>query len=99
MPPGRIFVLAVRGINGPGTGRLHHARLVYSLFAPFERSVQDTQFVDRIAGAMPPVIQARVQAKLVKSEGQFDKTDLGQGTILPTVSFSVSASSSPKNSS
>ena len=70
--PGQVFVLAVRGINGPGTGGLRHARLVYSLFAPFERYVRDAQFVDHIAAAMPPAQQTRARATLAKSEGQID---------------------------
>jgi len=70
--PGQVFVLAVRGINGPGAGGLRHARLVYSLFAPIERYVRDAQFVDRIAGAMPPAAQAQTRATLAKSESQVD---------------------------
>ena len=74
--PGQVFTLAVRGINGPGTGGLRHARLVYSLFAPIERYMRDAQFVDRISGAMPPAAQARVRATLARSEGQLDMTAL-----------------------
>jgi len=70
--PGQVFVLAVRGINGPGTGGLRHARLVYSLFAPFERYVRDAQFVDRISAAMPPATQAKTRATLARSEGALD---------------------------
>lgn len=70
--PGQVFVLAVRGVNGPGLGGLRHARLVYSLFAPIERYVRDAQFVDRIGGAMAPAVQARVRATLARSEGQID---------------------------
>ena len=70
--PGQVFTLAVRGINGPGTGELRHARLVYSLFAPIERYAREAQFVDRISGAMPPTAQARTRATLAQSEGQID---------------------------
>ncbi|MDQ2798473.1 MAG: glycosyl hydrolase-related protein [Armatimonadota bacterium] len=74
--PGQVFVLAVRGINGPGTGGLRHARLVYSLFAPIERYAQEAQFVDQIAAQMPPGAQARVRATLHQSEGQLDMAAL-----------------------
>ncbi len=74
--PGQVFLLAVRGINGPGTGGLRHARLVYSLFAPIERYARDAQFVDRISGAMPPASQTKVRATLAQSEGQLDMAAL-----------------------
>lgn len=74
--PGQVFLLAVRNINGPGTGGLHHARMVYSLFAPFERYVRDAQFVDHIVGAMPRARQARVRATLAKSEGEINMAAL-----------------------
>ena len=70
--PGQVFLLAVRGINGPGSGGLRHARLVYSLFAPFERYVRDAQFVERISASMPPAVQAKTRATLARSEGALD---------------------------
>lgn len=70
--PGQVFLLAVRGINGPGTGGLRHARLVYSLFAPLERYVRDAQFVDRISASMPPAVQVKARATLAASEGALD---------------------------
>ena len=70
--PGQVFVVAVRGLNGPGTGGLRHARLVYSLFEPIERYVREAQFVDQIAGQMPAAEQVRTRAVLHRSEGQLD---------------------------
>jgi len=70
--PGQVFTLAVRGINGPGTGGLRHARLVYSLFSPMERYVRDAQFVDRISASLPPAAQAKTRATLAASEGRLD---------------------------
>ena len=70
--PGQVFLLAVRGINGPGTGGLRHARLVYDLLAPLARYVQEAQFVDGIAGQMPPAQQAQARATLQESESQVD---------------------------
>ena len=70
--PGQVFVLAVRGLNGPGTGGLRHARLVYSLFAPIERYVREAQFVEQIAGQMQATEQARTRAALHQSEMQID---------------------------
>ncbi len=70
--PGQVFVLAVRGINGPGTGALRHARLEYSLFAPFERYVAEAQFVDQVAGQMTPIEQGQARTTLQRSEAQLD---------------------------
>jgi len=85
--PGQVFLLAVRGINGPGTGGLRHARLVYSLFAPLERYVRDAQFVDRISASMPPAVQVKTRTTLAASEGALDMTALkhcedGPGYVL-----------------
>ena len=70
--PGQVFLLAVRGINGPGTGGLRHARLVYDLLAPLAGYVREAQFVDGVAGQMAPPQQTQVRATLQQSEGQVD---------------------------
>ena len=70
--PGQVYLLAVRGINGVGSGELRHARLVYSLLAPFARYVREAQFVDQVAGQLPAPAQGSVRATLRRSEGQID---------------------------
>ncbi|MBV9850834.1 MAG: alpha-mannosidase [Armatimonadetes bacterium] len=72
--PGQVFVIAVRGINGPGNGGLRHAQMVYDLLGPvqpmYARYARDAQFVSQ--AAFPAGTRPQAGRVLAASEAQVD---------------------------
>ena len=78
--PGQVFEIAIRGINGPGTGGLRHAQMVYDLLGPvqplYARYLRDAAFVSQVAGQFPPASRRQAVQALQTSEGQVDMVAL-----------------------
>ena len=65
---GQTFMLAVRGINGPGSGQLHFARLYFDVLPEFGRYLDTAKFVEMLAGRVPGDEKAALENALRASE-------------------------------
>lgn len=89
--PGQTYTIAVRGINGPGDGTLHYARLSYGVFESlpgYQDFLQEADFVSRLVPTVPAPQQATLRATLSKAEGQVNQDALRQRN-LPALSASL----------
>ncbi len=64
--PGQTFHLAVRGINGPGNGQLHFARLYFNLLPEFDQYLDEVKLValltDHVSADQAAVLKQAVAA-------------------------------------
>jgi alpha-mannosidase len=81
--PGQTFVLAVRGINGPGSGQLRFCRLTYSLpgrlETDFDLLKQETEFLERLTRYVSAAERTRIEAALHMGEAHFNPEALRRG--------------------
>jgi alpha-mannosidase len=79
--PGQSFWLAVRGINGPGSGQLHFARLNFDLLPEFNQYLDEVKFVALLAGRVPADAQTVLKKALKASEGKIQFTEITPGNL------------------
>ena len=65
---GQGFKLAVRGINGPGTGQLHFARLYFEVLPELEQYVDAARFIEMISGRVSAGQRAELETALRASK-------------------------------
>ena len=72
---GQSFKLAIRGINGPGSGQLHFARISFEVLPGFGQYVDAAKFVELLAGRVPAGERAELEKDLRASENEihFDR--------------------------
>lgn len=87
--PGEKFFIAVRGINGPGDGRLMFSRLVFGPPGPwqpnFDWVLQEMQFLQQLALQVPAQESERIRNTLAAAEAKVD------GAHLTSLSLEQSA--------
>ncbi len=74
--PGQSFNLEVRGINGPGNGQLHFARLVFDVLPELDQYLDEANFVAMLSGHLPANEQADVRKTLAASEAEIHFTTI-----------------------
>lgn len=78
--PGETIVIALRGINGPGTGGLHFSTITYDLLGAVQPEygnyLREVNFVAQIAPQAPADQQKLMTQTLAQSEAQVDQTAL-----------------------
>jgi alpha-mannosidase len=82
--PGQTITIALRGLNGPGTGGLHFGRVVYDLLGAvqpeFGRYLREAAFVAQVAPqAATAADQQTMTQTLQQSESQVDLGALRSG--------------------
>ncbi|HTV63822.1 MAG TPA: glycoside hydrolase family 38 C-terminal domain-containing protein [Verrucomicrobiae bacterium] len=74
--PGQALSLAVRGINGPGDGQLHFARLVFNVLPDLDQYLNEANFVAMLSAHVPADQQAALKKALDASEGEIHFTTI-----------------------
>jgi alpha-mannosidase len=87
---GQTFHLAVRGINGPGSGQLHFARLYFNALPELGRYLDAAKFVELLAGQVAGDERATLAADLYASEAEIHFDNL-TSTNLATVRAQLTA--------
>jgi alpha-mannosidase len=78
---GQSFKLAVRGINGPGDGQLHFARLYFDVVPQFGQYLDAAKFVEMLAGRVPADERAVLEKDLQASEKEIHFTEINAGNF------------------
>lgn len=89
--PGQTYTIAVRGINGPGDGTLHFARLSYGIYEAlpgYRDFLQEADSVSRLIPVVPAAQQGVFRQTLQRAEGQVDQAAM-QRRDLPALSASL----------
>ena len=73
---GETFHLAVRGINGPGQGQFHFARLDFELEPGFDQYLDEVNFLGSLANQVGTNEQAVIKRALTVSEGEIRFTNV-----------------------
>ena len=74
--PGQTFHLAVRGINGPGEGQFHFARLYFNVLPEFGQYLNEIKFVALLAGRVPADQQTVLKLAVAASERDIQFTNV-----------------------
>ena len=74
--PGQTYDIAVRGINGPGDGQFHFARLCFDVLPQFNQYLNEAKFVSMLASQGPSDRQATLTRALNASEAEIQFTDV-----------------------
>ena len=67
---GQSFKLAVRGINGPGNGQLHFARIYFDLLPELGQYADAAKFVEMLSGRVSADQRAELEKDLRASENE-----------------------------
>jgi alpha-mannosidase len=73
---GQTFHLAVRGINGPGEGQFHFARLDFEIEPEFGRFLDEAKFLGSLANQVDTNEQVVIKRALAASEGEIHFTNV-----------------------
>ena len=73
---GQTFHLAVRGINGPGNGQLHFARLYFNALPVLERYLDAAKYVELLAARVGGNERQALESALHASEGEILFTEI-----------------------
>jgi alpha-mannosidase len=74
--PGQTFHLAVRGINGPGDGQFHFARLFVNLLPEFDQYLNEVELVELLTSRVPSEQQAVLKQAVEASERDIQFTNV-----------------------
>ncbi|HUE37824.1 MAG TPA: glycoside hydrolase family 38 C-terminal domain-containing protein [Candidatus Acidoferrum sp.] len=74
--PGQTYDIAVRGINGPGDGQLHFARLCFDVLPQFNQYLNEAKFTSMLAGSVPAAQRATLTRALNASEAEIQFTEI-----------------------
>ncbi len=72
--PGQVIQLAVRGINGPGDGQFHFARLVCDGLPEFDQYVDGLNFATMLLERLPATQQTMLRTAVNTSESEIHFT-------------------------
>jgi alpha-mannosidase len=67
---GQNFKLAVRGINGPGDGQFHFARIYFDILPEFDQYLDAARFVELVSGRVSAAQRAELEKALRASENE-----------------------------
>jgi len=73
---GQTFMVAVRGINGPGAGQLHFARLYFDLLPEFGQYLDAAKFAEMLASRTTADEKRQLEQTLHASEAQIQFNDI-----------------------
>ena len=79
--PGQTYDIAVRGINGPGDGQFHFARLCFDVLPQFNQYLNETKFVSMLSGRVPAAEQSTLTQALNASEAEIQFTEITPANI------------------
>ncbi|HUA65292.1 MAG TPA: glycoside hydrolase family 38 C-terminal domain-containing protein [Alphaproteobacteria bacterium] len=68
--PGRTYDIAVRGINGPGDGQFHFARLSFDVLPQFDQYLNEVKFASLLADRVPPAQRSVLTQAVSASESE-----------------------------
>jgi alpha-mannosidase len=74
--PGQTFHLAVRGINGPGNGQLHFARLYFNVLPEFDQYLEEVKCAALLSPHVPADQQSILKLAVDASERDIQFTNI-----------------------
>jgi alpha-mannosidase len=88
---GQSFKLAVRGINGPGDGQFHFARIYVGVLPEFDQYIDAARFVEMLAGRVSTAQRAELEKDLRASENEIHFTNVTSDNLTSVRSDLVKA--------
>ena len=88
---GQSFKLAVRGINGPGSGQLHFARIYFDVLPEFDQYVDAAKFVEMISSRVSAARRAELEKDLRASENEIQFSNVTADNLTSVRSQLVKA--------